>query len=270
MKIDSIDEVHVFIVHYKKLELRKKYLDAALREEGLSNIHWFEDIDRNTMTEEQLNMYQYNEKRWYELNATWHQYDSKCRQLTMPEIACAVTHVEIYKYIAENNIKIALFFEDDCLIYRNFQERLLRVIRELPDDFDACYLSDCFRWTVDNYKYGYLGSLNNNKYTKDKCVYEMHCGKCADSFLLTSKCAKLLYDNFVPFCLPPDWMQTPIYLKNNMKIYWSEPALTHQGSEDAYNSSIGRPGEKSNNESTNEVGEKIKQIIAREFQNRKV
>lgn len=256
MKINSIEEVHAFIVHYKKLVDRKEYLDSVLKSEGITNIHWFEDIDRDTMTKEQLEMYQYDEKKWYELNSTWHQFEARPRKLTMPEIACSVTHVEIYKYIVENNIKIALFFEDDCLIYDNFRERLLKVINELPDDFDACYLSDCFGWTVDNYKFGYLGSLNKNKYSKNKLVYEMHCGKCADSFLLTTKCAKKLYENFVPFCLPPDWMQTPIYLKNNMKIYWSEPALTHQGSEDVYNSSIGRPGETPNNEITNESSNK--------------
>jgi GR25 family glycosyltransferase involved in LPS biosynthesis len=277
----SID-IPIFIVHYKKLADRKKYLDAVLRKEGFVNIHWFEDNDRNTMTQDQLNMYKYDSDMWYKQTAIWHHYDSVPRKLSLPEIACEVTHIEIYKYICDNDIKIALFFEDDCIIGNNFAKNLGRVVEELPDDFDACYLSDCFGWTVDSYKQGFLGSLNKNKYTPDKCVYKMGVGKCADSFLLSNKCAKKLYENFIPFCLPPDWTQSYVYLSNNMNIYWAEPALTHQGSETVYQSSIrsevktiiendekeknekeksekNKKNEKEKNESENEKNEKKKE-----------
>lgn len=234
----DIKNTPIFIVHYKKLADRKKYLDSALRSEGFHNIHWFEDNDRNTLTKEQLNMYEYNPDTWYKQTAIWHQYDSIPRKLSLAEIACEVTHIEIYKYICDNNIDIALFFEDDCIIGPNFLTGLTRVVSELPDDFDSCYLSDCFGWTVNNYKQGFLGSLNTNTYSPDKCVYKMGIGKCADSFLISNKCAKQLYSNFIPFCLPPDWTQSYVYLSKGMNVYWAEPALTHQGSETVYQSSI--------------------------------
>ena len=123
-------KIPVFIVHYKKLTERKEYLDKALKDNGFLNIHWFEDIDRDTMTQEQLNMYQYNPKKWMLDNATWEHYQSPPRQLALPEIACAVTHIEIYKYIVEHNIETALVLEDDCKLLDGFYPRFKRLIKE--------------------------------------------------------------------------------------------------------------------------------------------
>ena len=69
----------------------------------------------------------------------------------------------------------------------------------------------------------------------------MGCTKTVDSYLISNKCAKILYDNLIPFCLPIDFSINPIFVKNNMNVYWAEPALIHQGSEDFYASSAQRP-----------------------------
>ena len=235
-------DIPVFIIHYKKLTDRKEYLDTALKKEGFTKIHWFEDNDRNTMTPDQLALYKYDEDKWYSMNALWKQYDAKPRLLTKPEIACAVTHIEIYKYIIDHDIEHAIVFEDDAILLPDFAKNIKRTINELPPDFDACFLTNAFGWTVNSYKigHGFLGSLNKNTYSPDKSVYKMSGGKCADSFILSKKGASLLYRDIIPFCLPLDWCHTPIFLKNNMSIYWAEPALTHQGSEDVYKSSVGR------------------------------
>lgn len=225
--------VPIFIIHYKKLTERKNYLNSALEAEGFTDIHWFENIDRNTMTEEQLAQYQFDYDRWYKLNATWKQYDSTPRLLTKPEIACATTHISIYKYIVDHDIPIALIFEDDAQLLPNFKQNLQTVIDELPSNFDACYINDAFGWTINNFKgptVGYLGSLNDNVKDDNRHVYKMNCSKCANAFLLSQKGAKLLYSNIIPFCLPIDWMHNPIYLTNNANVYWAEPPLTIEGS----------------------------------------
>lgn len=236
------EDLHIFIPHYIKLTQRKEYLDAALKEEGFSNIHWYDHIDRDTLTSEHLSWYQYSPEKWNSLNAIWKHYDSPPRQLSPSEIAVTVTHILIYNYIIDKGLDYVLILEDDIILYNNFTKKLKRVIQELPDDFDACFLSDNFGWTVDNYKEGYLGSLNNNKYTPEKCIYKMPTGKCADAYLLSYHGAKILYENTIPFYFPIDWMHTPIFLQNNMNIYWAEPSLTHQGSDDIYGSANGRSG----------------------------
>jgi GR25 family glycosyltransferase involved in LPS biosynthesis len=215
--------IDVFIIHYKKLTERKEYLKSALKD---FKVHWIEDVDRDTLTPEQLSMYEYSSEKWKTLNAVWKEYNSEPRPLSTAEIACNVSHYMAYKAISEKGIDRALILEDDVILYHNFAKKLRRVLDELPEDFDSCYLSDCFGWTVNNYKQGFLGSLNKNIYDFDKCVYRMPTGRCADSYVISNKCAKVMCEKFVPFCLPVDWQQTPIYLTGSMKVYWAEPALT--------------------------------------------
>lgn len=243
----NLKDIHIFIIHYKKLTERKKYLDHELKSYGFHNIHWFDHIDRNNLSKEQLSLYKYDPEMYLSKNAIWKEYKSIPRPLTLGEIACCLSHIEIYDYICKNNIPYALIFEDDVILYDNFYNKLVKVFSELPENFDSCYLSDNFGWTVNNYKekngFGFLGSLNHNIYTENKCVYKMPSGKCADSFLISHHCAQILYKEIIPFCLPPDWEQTPIYIRNNMNVYWAEPSLTHAGSNDIYGSSVNRPGE---------------------------
>lgn len=244
--IPTDTDIPVFIIHYKKLTERKEYLTKTLREHGFTQVYWFDQFDRDTLTEEQLKMYVYDEEKWMSSNAVWHHYDSKPRPLTGPEVACTLTHIEIYKYIIENGIQKALILEDDVIFKQNFKEDFKATMDEitsLNDEFDMCFLNDAFGWTINNYKEncGYIGSLNKNTFIPGKHIYRMYGGRCSDSYIISNNAAKTLYDNIIPFCLPIDWAQTPIILTKDMKVYWSEPAITHQGSEDVYKSSMQRP-----------------------------
>lgn len=245
---DFIKQIPVYIIHYKKLTKRKDYLDNALKQFGFENIHWIDHIDRDTMTTDDTvsklhSFYKYDEDRWYELNAIWKEFKAKPRPLAGGELACALSHIYIYKDIIDKSIDYALVFEDDAILLDNFAENLYNVYKELIcSAFEICYLGDAFGWTVDNFKSGYLGSLNKNKIDSNKLVYPIKNSKCAESFLLSFSGANKLYEGFTKktFCLPPDWMHTPIIMKENMKCFWSEPALVHQGSVDVYSSSVGR------------------------------
>ncbi len=258
------DDIHVFIVHYKKLKKRKEYLDKALKDAGIpeSHIHWFEDIDRDTMTPEQLAMYEYNYDRWYELAAVWKHYNSIPRKLSLPEIACTVTHILIYKYIVDNGIENSIVFEDDCILKENFAERLPIILEYLTDKqngYDVCYLSDAFGWTVDNFNthnirdnkagLAYLTSLNKNVTSPNIPAYKMYSSKGGDSFLLSNNGAKMFYDTCKPFPFAIDWMHTPSIIRNNLKAFWAHPPITSQGSlgqndiNNEYSSSLQRPND---------------------------
>ena len=113
----AIQTFPIFISHYIKLTDRKQYLDNVLKILGFTNVHWFEHINRDTLTSDQLKMYEYNPEKWMSLNSVWHEYKSLPRKLSGPEIANELTHIEIYKYIIDNNIQTALILEDDCILY---------------------------------------------------------------------------------------------------------------------------------------------------------
>ncbi len=249
--------LNIFVVHYKKLTDRKKYLLSVfdkLKDLMPIKIHFFEDIDRDTMSTEQLNMYKYNPDQWNRMNSIWKETMSSPRQLNNAEIACAVTHIEIYKYIKDNGINQALILEDDSVIPNNitlqhFVDLVSNILNDLPKDFDLCWISDAFGWTVENYTNkdpvkmkqmhinSYLGSLNQNIIFEDKYVYPMPCNKTTDAYFISNKCASFLFDKIVPFSLPIDWNHTPIILEYKLKNYWTKDTIITQGSQTVYKSS---------------------------------
>jgi glycosyl transferase family 25 len=228
-------DIPIFIIHYKKLVERKAYLEKELS--NYRNVTWMDDIDRDLLTPEQLSMYKYDETRWNELNALWGQYDSKPRKLSNPEIACTITHINIYKKIIDDDIPFALIFEDDEILLEGFDQSLQRVIDELNrEEWDICHLNDAFGWNVENYKSFALSGLLKKE--KNRTVYKMNCSKCTDSYLITKHAATVLYNSIIPFCLPIDWMHNPIYKEHGLNVYWADPPITHQGSVDVYSSSL--------------------------------
>jgi GR25 family glycosyltransferase involved in LPS biosynthesis len=243
----------IFIVHYKKLTERRVYLENIFKQCTTNNIniHWFDEIDRDDLSEYK-HMYKEDSNKWMSTNAIWNHHKSPSRRLTNGEIACAITHILIYKYIIDNDIQKALIFEDDVILLGTpdiFFQKMNRTLKELPEDFDICWISDFGGWTPGNYSIEtalnnpnmyvdmYLASLNKSIIFDDKYIYRMPCNKSSDAYFISNTCAKLLYKEFVPFCLPIDWNHTPAIIKYNLKNYWTVEPLVSQGSFTVYKSS---------------------------------
>lgn len=62
--------------------------------------------------------------------------------LTQGALGLILTHIEIYEEIVYNN-KNYLILEDDIHIVENFDQKLSKILEELPHDFDICYLGHC-------------------------------------------------------------------------------------------------------------------------------
>ena len=100
----------------------------------------------------------------------------------------------MYKYIIDNNIKISLILEDDCILAESFKMKLNKIINQLPEDFDTCFLGDSFGWTVNNFKFGFFGSFNKNVISSDINVYKMPCAHTADAYIISYNGATNLYN----------------------------------------------------------------------------
>lgn len=59
---------------------------------------------------------------------------------TAGELGCYCSHLEIFKYISDNNINNALILEDDFIIDQNFKTKLANVINNLPKKWDIIFL----------------------------------------------------------------------------------------------------------------------------------
>jgi hypothetical protein len=82
--------------------------------------------------------------------------------------------------------------------------------------------------------------LINDKNIYQKCLYPTNwggdgAGRCADSYIISKKCAKKLceYINNLSYKinLPIDWWLNVAARDNNFKVYWAEPTIVTQGSQ---------------------------------------
>lgn len=64
-------------------------------------------------------------------------FRSKHYQLTRGAIGCYLSHVKVWKDIVEKNHKNALIFEDDAKIPVNMNERIMKSMKGVPDDWDV-------------------------------------------------------------------------------------------------------------------------------------
>lgn len=226
--------IPILICHCKELKERKTYLESYFKENKITNYKFFEEIDKNNLTESQLKMYKYNYTKFKNIS------NSEPRLLTPAEIAVTITHILMYKYIIENNIDIALIIEDDCIFKSEFKNLDKYLFQLKQENFDTCFISNSYGWTIDNYKTGPFSSEHTSN--PSTYVYRMKAGRTADAYLISKNGANKLLENLKePFCLPIDFEHNRIFTENlDFRNYWAEPSLTHPGSEDVYNSSMGR------------------------------
>lgn len=231
------DGLPVYVVHYKKLKIRKENLGLMFNQQCI-HANFYSDIDRDTLSFDEMSMYDPSPSRWIDVCKTF-QDPSPYRPLSKPEIAATVSHLNLYKMMVDKNIQRMLILEDDVVLNPDFKRRLNGYTKQLPADFDMLFLSDSFGWTIDNYKQGFLGSLNNNKYDPYINVYKMYSSRTADAYVISLEGAKKMLKACRNFTLPIDYEMNYAILKESMNVYWSEPGICSQGTLiGAYESSI--------------------------------
>lgn len=76
------------------------------------------------------------------------------------QIACLLSHIEVWKKIIQNNVEKMLVLEDDAVLTDDFIGNFRLMYDELPKNWDFVYLyihPDCKRNVDDKYKYINIG-----------------------------------------------------------------------------------------------------------------
>jgi len=63
------------------------------------------------------------------------------RQLTKTEIAIIMGHINMLQYTNANNLENIIILEDDVILCDDFNERLDKILKDLPNDWEYVYLS---------------------------------------------------------------------------------------------------------------------------------
>lgn len=202
----------IFVIHYAKLIDRKKHILEQFLKHDITNYEFIE-IDRDEIHKHNTKMFQTN--------------------FNTSQIAISLSHFYAFKQISDN-YEYGLIFEDDIVLSTNFINILNGYINQLPKDYDMMFIGDGCQLHIENHK------IIPNKNVYEKCLYPTNWGgdgatRCTDSYLVSKKCATKLInyiDNLkYKIELPIDWWLNIAARENNFKVYWAEPTIVTQGTQ---------------------------------------
>jgi len=209
-----------YLIHNGDIE-RKEIMTDEFSKWGfdLNNIKWIEYPNKNDITEEMIN------------NLTIQTPSYTSGILIYPSrivlrkglISCTYKHYLCLKDIIDNNYDFGVIMEDNIYFTDNIPNLINKYIEQLNSYGEWDILFDC-DWT--NYrerpvKPELLVYPKTNEITQ-----QCHGGsKAASFYLITNKCAKILYENYIPFNNSPDWWMNDLFRKLNIKSFWVEPSV---------------------------------------------
>lgn len=206
----------IFVLHYSKLVDRKKHILEQFNKQGITDYEFIEKYDREDLQDCDTLLFDKGIKK--------------------SVVSLTNKHFYAYNMIAENYEK-ALILEDDVILCDNFMEKLNNYITQLPENFDMLFIGNGCNLHIEKHK------LIPNKNIYEKCLYPTRWGgdgasRCSDSYIISKKCATKLceYINCLKYnkgkiTLTTDWWLNVAARDNNFKVYWAEPTIVTQGSQ---------------------------------------
>ena len=202
----------IFIIHYKKLVDRKTHIVEQFKKHNITDYEFIE-IDRDELYDQNISMFKENYSK--------------------SQIAISLSHFYAYKQISDN-YENGLIFEDDIILSDDFINIFNKYITQLPEDYDMLFIGDGCYLHIEPHR------LITDKYIYEKCLYPTRwggngAGRCTDSYLVSKKCATNLceYINKLSYKinLPVDWWLNVAARDNKFKVYWAEPTIVTQGTQ---------------------------------------
>lgn len=195
-----------YVTHYKPLADRKANMERQFSEQNIKGIY-ITDYDKEDLKEEDLKRF----RRPYMSNG---------------EISLFLKHVESWKHIIASTNPYSIVFEDDAILTADFYNKFKNYMLSAPTDFDMIFLGDGCQ----------LHAQTNTLFTK------AHASRCTDSMVISKKGAQKLYMFFnlryikyqnesilVEWAID-FWLNYVIHLIP-LNIYWVEPTIVTQGSQ---------------------------------------
>lgn len=84
----------------------------------------------------------YNVRRWSAV-------DHKQNNITPPVLACSMSHLALLQHAYDNNYPYVLILEDDTILAKNFNSKLIQYVSELPYDWGVFSLH-CYKSLTEN------------------------------------------------------------------------------------------------------------------------
>ena len=222
-------DIQTVILHCKKLTDRKQNILDQMNKFGFSNYSFFEDFDANELTDHFVKSHYISgiedPDEWSEKVSLWGPaalgyHAKKCNPA---EISLTIKFGKVFQQLSKVDAEMFILFEDDVILCDDFTERFHEYLSRTPSDWDAIY-------------FGSGANLKPSDVNSNQIAYlKSHpASRCADSIILKKKTVEDLASTWFPFNLISDWELGYQHFKHNHKVYWWEPSLVEQGSENGH------------------------------------
>jgi glycosyl transferase family 25 len=123
-----MNKIQVFVINLKKDADKKEHMKELCKQNSL-DCQFIDAVYGEDLTRTEFDRLTDTEASFKEIG----------RELTKGEMGCALSHIEIYNRMINQNIKEAIILEDDITIKRNFQE-VINMINVFPKDWEIMLL----------------------------------------------------------------------------------------------------------------------------------
>jgi GR25 family glycosyltransferase involved in LPS biosynthesis len=149
------------------------------------------------------------------------------------QIAISLSHFYAYSQISEK-YQYGLILEDDVILSDKFTTQFAKYMSQLPPDFDMLFIGDGCNLHIERDK------IISGKHIYAKGLYPTRWGgygisRCADSYVVSKRCATKLVDYLsrlsYPIQWPVDFWLNIAGVHNQLAVYWAEPTIATQGTD---------------------------------------
>ena len=209
----------VFILHYTKLKERRLHIEQQLAKYDF-DVEFITDYDKENLSDADLEL-----------------FDTTV--VTPSEMSLIRKHIACYERICKEGLNYAMIFEDDVTLAANFKDKLENYMEQLPKVWDLFFIGEggsCKFHVPDHiikkqppgtnvfYKSNYSSSWGGSG-----------ASRCADSYIVSNSAAykMLAYLDRPEYKIAKeaDHLLNEIALFNILKVYWAEPTLVTQESD---------------------------------------
>ena len=209
----------VFVLHYTKLKERKQHIQQQLAKYDL-DVEFITDYDKETLSPEDLEL-----------------FDTDV--VSPAEMSLIRKHISCYERICKDGLEHAMIFEDDVTLASNFKDKLDGYMAQLPKVWDLFFIGEggSCKFHVPEHIMKKQPPGTNVFY---KSNYSSSWGgagasRCGDSYLVSNRAAHKMLNYLdrpeYKITKEADHLLNEIALFTILKVYWAEPTLVTQESD---------------------------------------
>jgi glycosyl transferase family 25 len=218
----NAENLRVYVIHYTRLSDRRTHMEKVVSESGLEcyPLRWVVEHDREEI-----------ESR----HASGEFGDPVAFGASF--VSVILKHLEVFHRVAESTVPFHLILEDDVFITEDWKEKLGRMLRTMPEDWEILFVGDGCDLHVPFWRRFLAG-----RSFRDGGVFFRGWDKtwwggggisrCGAGYLIRPESARRFLTSAhskPPFSVPIDWLMNRVGAELKMRSYWAEPPLVTQG-----------------------------------------